>query len=431
MQGKEYRLAFMLFCCCWVAISPNLYSQIPYRNFVFGLDGDLSEWPSGNEIAFSTLPAHSPFSNTCAVRLAWDEHSLFLAIAVSDQQLVTLERDSSRLYLNDAVELYVDPQNDSHERMDINDYQFIVDWEGRSDILKGDRGLIEEAENRAPKQRGIATLAYHVAVQQVGNAYSVEMELPFAGMGLDPAEGKQIKLEVCVDDPDSLVDIAQLPPDQEIPNYSASSWAGRTDFSFPQYWRVFRLEGGPDFSQVVSRKLEPYWLSIFASALLLIITLYIWFRYRIRQLKDVLPRAQISTQLLESFTPDPPNANDQIQPSSEPEPQAMEFSPAIGKCREYVEEHWADEIRVEDLARHCAMSERSLQRLFSEEMKLSPGNFVTLLKMERAAELLSARKETVSEVAWQLGFQDSSYFSRVFKKYHGKSPTEFISLQNR
>ena len=47
--------------------------------------------------------------------------------------------------------------------------------------------------------------------------------------------------------------------------------------------------------------------------------------------------------------------------------------------------------------------------------------------MEHAAELLRGGRWNVSEAAWQLGYQDSSYFSRVFKKYHGVSPKSMLA----
>lgn len=83
---------------------------------------------------------------------------------------------------------------------------------------------------------------------------------------------------------------------------------------------------------------------------------------------------------------------------------------------------------MEDLASECALSLRSLQRIFKEELDMSPGNFVVLIKMERAAELLRSGQCNVSEAGWRLGFSDSSYFSRVFKKYHGVSPKALLSL---
>jgi AraC-like DNA-binding protein len=45
--------------------------------------------------------------------------------------------------------------------------------------------------------------------------------------------------------------------------------------------------------------------------------------------------------------------------------------------------------------------------------------------MERAAAMLREGKQNVSEVAWALGFTDPAYFSKVFKKYFGRSPKEY------
>ncbi len=56
---------------------------------------------------------------------------------------------------------------------------------------------------------------------------------------------------------------------------------------------------------------------------------------------------------------------------------------------------------------------------------LSPNNFVLSLRMKKAAALLESSEHGVSEIAYIVGFNDPKYFSRTFKKYYKKSPTEY------
>lgn len=69
-----------------------------------------------------------------------------------------------------------------------------------------------------------------------------------------------------------------------------------------------------------------------------------------------------------------------------------------------------------------------LRKIFQKEMGLTPLKYLTDLRMKKAKSMLTAawtREYSVAEVAADCGFGDALYFSRVFKKYYGCSPSEF------
>lgn len=93
---------------------------------------------------------------------------------------------------------------------------------------------------------------------------------------------------------------------------------------------------------------------------------------------------------------------------------------------EYMAEHYCD--LHFDYGMLCFLSGRSysyFKKLFINKYGCPPVKYVTLLKVNRAAELLEAGKFTVSEVAQLCGFDNVCYFSNVFKKYKGISPRAY------
>ena len=65
-------------------------------------------------------------------------------------------------------------------------------------------------------------------------------------------------------------------------------------------------------------------------------------------------------------------------------------------------------------------------RVFKAETGKTPYEFLLEIKVEKAIELIKARKYTITEIAMMCGFTSSSHFSNVFRKIKGISPTDFI-----
>ena len=101
---------------------------------------------------------------------------------------------------------------------------------------------------------------------------------------------------------------------------------------------------------------------------------------------------------------------------------SREFSP-IRPALGYISENFlSSDIRVSDLSKLCHMSEANFRRVFVKLEGVSPKTYITRLKLERAEVLLSRGDMSVSEVARYVGFEDSSYFVRFYKKNFGVSP---------
>ncbi|MFN0176368.1 MAG: helix-turn-helix domain-containing protein [Saprospiraceae bacterium] len=92
-----------------------------------------------------------------------------------------------------------------------------------------------------------------------------------------------------------------------------------------------------------------------------------------------------------------------------------------------LEQHIADEyFSVEQLTKLLAMSRTQLHRKTIEVTGFSAGQLLQNLRLEHARLLLAESKLTVAEVAFRCGFSDPNYFSRLFSKTQGMTPTEFV-----
>lgn len=80
---------------------------------------------------------------------------------------------------------------------------------------------------------------------------------------------------------------------------------------------------------------------------------------------------------------------------------------------------------LDDLARHAGYSKSHFIRKFKQAIGCTPWAFLIMRKMDKARELLLDTRYSVNDVAHLLGFDDPNYFSRVFKKTTGVSPTQF------
>lgn len=95
---------------------------------------------------------------------------------------------------------------------------------------------------------------------------------------------------------------------------------------------------------------------------------------------------------------------------------------------DYVDEHYADPIRVRDLARVCNMSETHVRRLFESIMHMSPTDYVNLVRIQKACELLKKTDEPLDLIAARCGYGNVSTLSRNFKKLLGVTPYQWKKL---
>lgn len=97
----------------------------------------------------------------------------------------------------------------------------------------------------------------------------------------------------------------------------------------------------------------------------------------------------------------------------------------IAQAISHLETHASDAINLDQLAGIARMSRRSLVRAFREATGLPPIAYLIQLRLNRAAALLRSGTESITDVAFQVGFTDSNYFTRQFRQVIGVSPRRY------
>lgn len=98
----------------------------------------------------------------------------------------------------------------------------------------------------------------------------------------------------------------------------------------------------------------------------------------------------------------------------------------IEQTLDFIEAHYNENISLDRLARLAYMSRSSYQRSFRKLMNTSPINHLVHFRIRKASSLLLCQPElNTTEIALRVGFSDSNYFSRMFKKITGHTPRGF------
>lgn len=91
----------------------------------------------------------------------------------------------------------------------------------------------------------------------------------------------------------------------------------------------------------------------------------------------------------------------------------------------FIHQNYSASIGVEDTARQVGVSRSHLYRAFQTEFGCSPSEYLTRYRIQRAKQLLSHSDLSINVVAASVGYEDSLYFSRVFSRETGQSPTAY------
>ncbi|MFV0411637.1 MAG: helix-turn-helix domain-containing protein, partial [Oscillospiraceae bacterium] len=107
------------------------------------------------------------------------------------------------------------------------------------------------------------------------------------------------------------------------------------------------------------------------------------------------------------------------------EPLSTARGELLEQARRYVYEHLGKKIMLQDVANYACVSAGYLSALFKKEYGQNFIDFVNGAKMEKACQLIADGHHLMSEIGYLLGFENAYYFSKVFRRHTGMSPTEY------
>lgn len=97
----------------------------------------------------------------------------------------------------------------------------------------------------------------------------------------------------------------------------------------------------------------------------------------------------------------------------------------LDKAIEYIEENYDQGITLEDVAFEIGFSTYYFGKMFKKTFKSSFTDYLTNVRIAKAKELLRVPQLTVKDITYRVGYMDPNYFTRVFKKSEGITPTEY------
>lgn len=103
----------------------------------------------------------------------------------------------------------------------------------------------------------------------------------------------------------------------------------------------------------------------------------------------------------------------------------IKHADAIYKSIQYIQEHYTEKVTLDEVAGEVYLSSAYFSKIFKEEMNISFKNYLNSLRIDKSKSLLSNSDIQLIEIAGMVGYEDQSYFSKVFKKVTGFSPGKY------
>lgn len=103
----------------------------------------------------------------------------------------------------------------------------------------------------------------------------------------------------------------------------------------------------------------------------------------------------------------------------------------VAKVKEYISVHFAEELRLEDLAAMVGMTPSAFSRFFKQHTTRTLSDYIIDIRLGNAARMLVDTTRSINEISYACGFNNLSNFNRIFKARRGTTPRDFRTLFNK
>ena len=105
--------------------------------------------------------------------------------------------------------------------------------------------------------------------------------------------------------------------------------------------------------------------------------------------------------------------------------KAAFFSDEVEKTIRYMRKNFDKKINIEDLAERVFLSHSGLIKKFKRELNTTPSNYLQILRLRYAKQLLLNRPYSITEISEMCGYASPFYFTNTFRRSFGMSPSDF------
>ena len=105
--------------------------------------------------------------------------------------------------------------------------------------------------------------------------------------------------------------------------------------------------------------------------------------------------------------------------------QKLHQDVVVLQVQHWLEEHFAEKFRFEDVAREHGMSIRNFMRRFQGATGDKPLHYLQRLRIDTAKSLLSSTRKSIKTISYEIGYDDASFFARLFRQHTDLSPNQY------
>ncbi len=109
----------------------------------------------------------------------------------------------------------------------------------------------------------------------------------------------------------------------------------------------------------------------------------------------------------------------------------VRYNDFVEKATGYVKEHYAEDIKVRDIAEYCGLSESHFRRIFEEITNMKPMDYVNMVRIDKACMLLIKENISMQDLGKIVGYQTASSFNRNFRHLTGMSPLQWRNKETK